>query len=224
MPLYALLLGSLALSGVVMGVLHLVFQSPISTSWRIRPQSGQKKPLGSKRRRSVAINSVISPVMVFSIAYGGYESLFYQGPIRPVWLVLEVTAILVIYDFAYYLAHRFLFHGPLMQRQHAVHHAAKYPTAIDSLYVHPIETVVGLLLLMGATWTVGPVHIYAFAALFAIYSVANILIHSGLQVRTFPLNLLGAMSRKHDRHHVSMKSGNYASITPLFDHVFRTAE
>jgi sterol desaturase/sphingolipid hydroxylase (fatty acid hydroxylase superfamily) len=35
---------------------------------------------------------------------------------------------------------------------------------------------------------------------------------------------LGVLAAKHDRHHHSMLSGNYASITPLPDIIFGTVE
>jgi sterol desaturase/sphingolipid hydroxylase (fatty acid hydroxylase superfamily) len=71
---------------------------------------------------------------------------------------------------------------------------------------------------------VGPVNIYTFAGVFVIYSCLNILNHTGLDLPFFPFRTLSYLARKHDGHHISMRSGNYASITPLFDRLFGTAE
>jgi sterol desaturase/sphingolipid hydroxylase (fatty acid hydroxylase superfamily) len=77
---------------------------------------------------------------------------------------------------------------------------------------------------MLCTLLVGPVNIYSFAGVFLVYSVLNILNHAGLDLLFFPFRTITHLSRKHDRHHVSMRSGNFASITPLFDLLFGTAE
>ena len=58
--------------------------------------------------------------------------------------------------------------------------------------------------------------------IFVFYTVFNVLNHAGVNVPRFPLKTLGVLAVKHDRHHHSMLSGNYASITPLPDIVFRT--
>ena len=43
----------------------------------------------------------------------------------PIWRgVVDTLAILFVFDFFYYLTHRFIFHGPLMFKAHAVHHEA----------------------------------------------------------------------------------------------------
>ncbi|MBE9540051.1 MAG: sterol desaturase family protein, partial [Proteobacteria bacterium] len=66
----------------------------------------------------------------------------------PAWkILLDVVIILMFYDFFYYCAHRFWFHGNgPMRKIHAVHHQARSPTFVDALYVHPFETFIGLAL------------------------------------------------------------------------------
>ena len=68
---------------------------------------------------------------------------------RPLWQhLLEIFAILAIFDFMYYWTHRSLFHGQLMRKIHSLHHQARKPTWADSLYVHPLETFIGLMLFL----------------------------------------------------------------------------
>ena len=219
--LYVMLLGSMALSGLTMAAYTLAFRTDLP---KIRPAK-RRKLGGWKLYSQVAINSMVPPVVILGTCWLFYDVLFVDGEVGVLRVLAEGLAIVLVYDFLYYLAHRFLFHGPLMHRFHAVHHVAKHPIAIDSLYVHPAETAVGLVLLMGSTALVAlvsPVHVVSFAAMFAVYSLMNIAIHSGLDL--WWLGPFNHMAKKHDRHHVSMKAGNYASITPLFDVVFRTAE
>jgi sterol desaturase/sphingolipid hydroxylase (fatty acid hydroxylase superfamily) len=173
----------------------------------------------------VALNSAVSIVLIFSVMYGLGGYLYYDAG-APAWrYALEAVTVVLIYDFAYYFMHRYLFHEwKILRAVHSVHHAARNPRAIDSLLLHPVETMLGLGLFFGSVALVGGVHIYTLGVLFTIYTGLNILNHAGIDVPHFPLKTLGVLAAKHDRHHHSMLSGNYASITPLPDILFGTVE
>jgi len=222
--LYAMLSVVLVLSGGLLIGLTLLFRMPVTDHHRIREQP-EKIAKGPRFWRIAIVNSALSISMVYGSTYLLYAFLFYEEAVSPWRMLLEGSAILITYDFAYYLVHRYPFHqwGPL-KKVHAVHHTVRYPTACDSLYMHPLENAIGVALLMLCTFAVGPVSIYAFAGVFVVYSTLNILNHAGLDVPFFPFRTITALARKHDGHHVSMRSGNYASITPLFDRLFGTAE
>ncbi len=224
MSLYWMLTIVLALSGGLLISLTLLFRMPVTDNHRIReePVRTRKRP---KFWRTAAFNCVLSISMVYALTYLLYGYLFYEEAASPWRLLLEGVGILITYDFGYYLAHRYPFHEwRLLRGVHAVHHTVRYPTAYDSLYMHPLENAIGLVLLMLCTFLVGPVSIYSFAGVFVIYSFLNIVNHAGLDLPFYPFRTLSYLARKHDRHHVSMRSGNYASITPLFDRLFGTAE
>jgi sterol desaturase/sphingolipid hydroxylase (fatty acid hydroxylase superfamily) len=230
MPFYLLLLIIVSLSGLTMVAMALAYRSPAGVSWRLRPgpaPGASLLPTSVSRRAyavRTALNAIFSGGLVFALVYATYDQVFYEA--APAWWrsPVEALAILVVYDFLYYLLHRYPFHQwGYLKRVHAVHHRAKRPNAVDSLFLHPVENFLGLALLMSCTWLVGPVHLYSFAAAFFVYSQINVIVHGGLDLPR-PLRFLGAMARKHDRHHQSMRAGNYASITPLPDLVFRTAE
>ena len=224
MSLYVMLSIVLALSGALLVGLTLLFRMPVAENHRIREEP-QRTPKDQKFWRIAVFNSVLSISMVYALTYLLYAFLFYEEAASLWWMLFEGVAILITYDFAYYLVHRYPFHQwGLLKRVHAVHHTVRYPTAYDSLYMHPLENAIGLALLMLCTFVVGPVSIYSFAGVFVVYSVLNILNHAGLDLPFFPFRTITALARKHDRHHVSMRSGNYASITPLFDLLFGTAE
>jgi sterol desaturase/sphingolipid hydroxylase (fatty acid hydroxylase superfamily) len=224
MSLYAMLGIAIALSGGLLIGLSLLFRMPVTDDHRIREEPVMT-PKDSKFWRIAACNSVLSVSMVFGLVYLLYAVLFYEEAASPWRMLLEGVGILITYDFAYYLVHRYPFHQwNLLKRVHAVHHTIRYPTACDSLYMHPLENAIGLALLMLCTFVVGPVNIYSFAGAFVIYSLLNILNHAGLNLPFFPFRTITSLATKHDRHHVSMRSGNYASVTPLFDLLFGTAE
>ena len=77
---------------------------------------------------------------------------------------------------------------------------------------------------IGSMALVGGVHIYTLAAMFTTYTAFMILNHAGVDYPRFPFKTLGILAAKHDRHHHSMLSGNYAAVTPLPDIIFGTVE
>ncbi len=219
MPLYLLMALTLAVSGVTLAALHFGFRSSASASIRIREEKVRKLD-DVKVLKSAQLNGPLSAGLFFALALGLSPWLFHEAE-QPLWRgAVDGVAVLLVYDFLYYLLHRYPFHAwPWLKRVHTIHHKARYPIAVDSLYLHPVETVLGVTLLMFCVWLVGPIHVYSFGVVFLVYTQLNITVHCGLD-----LPLIGYMSRKHDRHHVGMRSGNYASITPLPDLVFGTAE
>lgn len=224
MPLVVPLIVVLAISGVVLLLLRWTFAQPWAARLKIRPEPGPVRLTAERMRVTSRWTSALPPVLVLGAGLLLFDSFLHTGELVVVDAVIDFFAILLIYDFVYYLAHRFLFHGELMFRQHAVHHGAKYPQVQHSLHVHPLETATGILLLLLSTWLVGPVHVDTFAATFLVYSIMNLAIHCGLDFGRFPLRFLGYMARVHDTHHKGMNRGNYASITPIFDLLFGTSE
>lgn len=222
MSLFWMLVLVFALSGVVMLVTALAHV--LAVDHRIHPDP-HRKLRGAKLYRRVFGNMAFSAALVFAMVYGLHRFLIVEEPLRVFSVAWQSAAILLLYDFAYYAMHRFAFHEfTALKRVHAVHHVVRHPTAADSLYLHPVETFLGLALLIACTLVVGPVHPLTFAIVFGVYSLLNILVHAGVSFSVFGLRALGYMAVKHDKHHTSMRGGNFASITPLFDILFGTAE
>ncbi len=174
---------------------------------------------------SIAWNSAISTITILVLLFGFGRFIFYDRPILFWRHLAEAAALFVIYDFSYYFAHRYLFHGRTpLRRVHAVHHSVGHPHAIDSLMLHPLENVIGLFLFFASAAILGGVHFYVLLVLFAGYTTFNIVIHGGVAFSRFPLSLLGLCAVRHDLHHQAMNRGNYSALTPLPDMVFRTVE
>lgn len=171
----------------------------------------------------MASSSFISLATIVGVLYAFHDRLVTTHE-TPVWIAaLQAVGILVIYDFVYYGLHRTMHIASLMRFVHGVHHRAKNPSALESFYLHPVELLAGLALLMFSTWVIGPVHIYAFAVAFFVYSTLNILIHSGIYFGNAMLWPVDALTRKHHVHHMKDHGKNYSSLTPLPDLIFRTA-
>ena len=149
---------------------------------------------------------------------------------QPWWrLPLDFVVILMFYDFFYYLSHRFWFHGNgPMRKIHAVHHQARNPTYLDSHYVHPTETLVGLFLIIGSiaflAVFMGPFHVATMAVLYAVYTQLNTINHTHVDLPYFPFKALTWITAKHHVHHENMHKGNYATITLFYDKLFGTLD
>ncbi|MBP8924966.1 MAG: sterol desaturase family protein [Pseudomonadales bacterium] len=148
---------------------------------------------------------------------------------QPWWRYpLDLFLILMIYDFAYYLTHRFLFHGPILLRVHALHHQARDPTYIDAFYVHPLETFIGIALFMGTVLAlgagIGPFNAFTVVAAYLAFMQLNTINHTKVQLPYFPWRNLSWITAKHAVHHENMQKGNYATITLLYDRLFGTLD
>ena len=212
---------SAALAQLVLG---LTYRSPSGQQYLI---SDNPHPSVSDRELyfRAFLNAGVSIILIFSVVYGLADYLYYDHPV-PAWrYALEAFTVILIYDFAYSFMHRYPFpEWKMLRGVHSVHHAARNPRFIDSLLLHPVETVLGLSLFFGSVALVGGVHIYTLAVMFTTYTAFMILNHAGVDYPKFPFKTLGILAAKHDRHHHSMLSGNYAAVTPLPDIIFGTVE
>jgi len=142
-------------------------------------------------------------------------------------MLLDTAVILMVYDFFYYLTHRFLFHGNgAFRRIHALHHQARSPSHIDAYYVHPLETFIGIALFMGSAVLCaaifGRYHVVPLTVAYVAFTQLNVVNHTKIDLPYFPFKALTFISAKHAVHHENMHRGNYATITMLYDRIFRT--
>lgn len=211
-------------AGLAIGLLLYAYRSAEAQKYLISDDPHRSKSDRELHWR-VALNTAVSVTLIFAVMYGLGTYLYYDHA-APAWrYVLEAVTVVLIYDFWYYFMHRYLFHEwKILRGVHSVHHAARNPRVIDSFLLHPVETILGLALFFGSVALVGGVHIYTLGVLFTTYTAFNILTHAGVDVPYFPFKTLGVLAAKHDRHHHSMRSGNYSSISPLPDIIFGTVE
>jgi len=151
---------------------------------------------------------------------------------QPVWKVLlDVFLILMVYDFFYYLTHRFIFHGKgYFRKVHAVHHQARSRvSSIDSHLLHPTEIFIGIALFYAVTVAMAlisgePFNISTIVITSLIYTQINQINHCRIDLERAPWKTLNWIAMKHDAHHLDMHKGNYATITLLYDRLFGTLE
>ena len=149
---------------------------------------------------------------------------------RPLWRhAIDIVVVLMLFDFFYYLTHRFVFHGALLRKVHALHHQARTPTYIDALYVHPLETFIGLTLFLGtipliAALTGAPLSAFSMAVTTLIFTQLNTINHTFINLPSFPFKTLSAITQIHAAHHVDMNHGNFATLTMVYDWMFGSYE
>jgi sterol desaturase/sphingolipid hydroxylase (fatty acid hydroxylase superfamily) len=149
---------------------------------------------------------------------------------RPLWRhVVDVFVVLMVFDFFYYMTHRFLFHGKPLRKIHALHHQAHTPTHIDAFYVHPLETTIGLVLFLGsiplvAVATGAPLSAWSMAVATLLFTQLNTINHTFVNLPDFPFRWLSNITWVHAAHHVDMNRGNYATLSMLYDRLFGTYE
>lgn len=214
----------------------LVFKVPAFRGVREQNRALDKERLGRDK---------YPPMIKRSIRAGMWTNLaffFVMAPLvvsfepRPLWRGLfDIVLILMVYDFFYYLTHRFLFHAAhdsrfavlrFFRRVHAVHHQARDPSHIDAFYVHPVETTIGQLLfhftVLGLGLALGGFHVVSVAIASVVYIQLNTFNHVKFELPGY--KLLNWISFKHHVHHIDMQKGNYATITLLYDKLFGTLD
>ncbi len=208
----------------------LAFKVPAFEQERLKNRVLDKPKLDMDKYRTIIKSGhrvgLISNIVFFACVAPFCVTLTPQ----PWWRTpVDIVVILMVYDFFYYLTHRFLFHGQgYFRRVHAVHHQARNPTYIDAHYVHPLETFIGLnlflVLIPLLSLALGTFNVVTVGLCFVIYTQLNVLNHCRVDLPYWPFKTINWITDKHAVHHENMHKGNYASITLFFDKVFGTLD
>lgn len=153
---------------------------------------------------------------------------------QPWWrILLDMFVILMVYDFVYYLSHRFLFHdstffgGPL-KWMHAYHHRQHNPCRRDSSYIHPLEVAIGIGLFVGTIFILsrfmGNFHVVTVIVTWIAFSEINQHNHNLWKADHFPFRYLHYASKMHHNHHARFTGGNFATISLFYDWLFGTLD
>ena len=208
----------------------LVFKIPALQRMRELNLEADRSKMSRKRfREAVKINNKVG-LLTNLVFYFTILPWCVSLESRPIWRhLVDILAVLIVFDFFYYLTHRFLFHGRVLRKVHALHHQARTPTYIDALYVHPLETFIGLALFLGsipliATLTGGALSAFSMAVATLIFTQLNTINHTYVNLPYFPFKTVDYITSIHAAHHVDMNRGNFATLTMLYDWLFGTLE
>ncbi len=208
----------------------LVFKIPALQQMRELNHETDKLKLSRKRFREAVKTNNKAGLITNLVFYATFLPLCVNLEPRPLWRHgVDIVAVLMLFDFFYYLTHRFVFHGKILRKVHALHHEVRTPTYIDALYVHPLETTIGLGLFLGsipliAVATGGPLSAFSMAVATLLFTQLNTLNHTYVNLPYFPFKTVDAITSIHAAHHVDMNQGNFATLTMLYDWLFGTLE
>ena len=212
----------LIFDGIIMYVFTAMAESDKYKKYRIRIPETYRIPR-FKRAINVMLNMVLSLASLGFVFYYFGDILIGSHKASPVLMFGEVLAALLVYDFMYYFAHRSMHNPKAMKRVHGVHHYVRFPTSFESIYLHPVENILGLTLICLGIAIVGPISPESFLITFFLYSTINIIVHSNLVLPHPIFKLLNFWAIKHDMHHNGHLNKNFASIFPFWDQMFGTA-
>jgi sterol desaturase/sphingolipid hydroxylase (fatty acid hydroxylase superfamily) len=216
--------GILVLS--LLGRLVVVSIPTLRESGALNRETARNKMLQESYARNQRWNlrwAVVSPLVIFALILPFCLTLESQ----PWWKIpLDAVVILMFYDFVYYLVHRFLFHGRALAWCHALHHQQRNPCRQDSSYIHPLEVAIGMGLLAGSIFVLarlmGEFHVVTIAVTWIAFSGINVHNHALWKADRFPYRYLNYVSKMHHHHHARFSSGNFATISLLYDWLFGT--
>lgn len=219
---FACFIAILLLDGVVIFFLTWAVGSKRFSHLRARPPQDPVLRQDQKRINTM-LNNLLSLCMFAAFfTWLGERSLQTGWPGVATFLG-EVLGVLMLYDLMYYFFHRLMHVRGLMRYCHAIHHRVRSPVADESTFLNPLETLGGVGLLLLSVVIFAPISTVSFLVLFAIYSTANIIVHSNLVIPHPAFRLFNFWVEKHNVHHHRARN-NYASIFPFWDQAFGTSE
>lgn len=168
------------------------------------------------------------------VIFAGVLPFCLKPGFQSAWATLfDCFVVLMVYDFFYYLTHRFLFHdsaflgGPL-KWMHAIHHRQHNPCRMDSSYIHPLEVAIGLGLYVATiaalSTVMGRFDVVTVIVTFVAFSQINLHNHNLWGENRLLFGYAKYASDMHHHHHAKFTGGNFATITLLYDWMFGTLD
>lgn len=144
----------------------------------------------------------------------------------PAWAQWVLTFLLL--DGLAYAIHRLSHHVHWLWRLHAIHHSDPELDATTTHRHHPLENLVTAVLSLALLTVLQPPPLAALAytltaVVVSTLSHGNLRLPDALDRLLRPLVVTPAYHRAHHSAVQSQTDSNYATVLPLFDHLFRTA-
>jgi len=166
-------------------------------------------------------------LIVFSSIGLYYMFPLFEQDINLNWVVIGIQLFIILFidDFYFYVFH-FLMHKNqyLLNNIHRIHHKAVSPFALEYIYVHPLEWMMGYVGPFLAIFLISlfmPVNMVAFWIYQLIRNMHELDVHSGFKSVFSKWIPLWGESEHHDLHHEKL-NGNYATTFTIWDTIFNT--
>lgn len=141
-------------------------------------------------------------------------------------VVAQVFIILFVDDFFFYFLHRWMHENKyILKKVHRIHHKASAPFALEYLYVHPFEWMLGytgpFIGIIAIGLLTNSLSIWAFWIYLLLRNIHELEVHSGFKSKISKWIPFWGENEHHDIHHEKL-DGNYATTFTLWDHLFKT--
>ena len=140
-------------------------------------------------------------------------------------IVTQLLFILLIDDLYFYLLHSWMHRNKfILDKIHRIHHKAISPFALEYIYVHPLEWIMGYVGPFLAIFLISifsPVNIIAFWLYQLIRNIHELDVHSGFKSFFSKWIPFWGETEHHDLHHEKL-NGNYATTFTIWDTFFNT--
>ena len=189
------------------------------------------------QKRKIKANTFYTrcPLIIFNIilliivsAFGLYYlyPLFESSINYNIGMILfQFFIIIFIDDLYFYFFHAWMHKNSyVLDKIHRIHHKAIAPFALEYIYVHPLEWIMGYLGPFIAIFLISlftPISILAFWIYQLIRNIHELDVHSGFKSVFSKWIPFWGESEHHDLHHEKL-NGNYATTFTLWDYIFKT--
>lgn len=227
----AILLSALAMTAIV-AVRYLATSGLFAwLTRRVRPgfYDGLDKQIMQEIGWSLA-SAAIYGVPAGVVAWGwntvGWTRIYTGWDDFPLWyLPLSVLLYLALHDSWFYWTHRWMHRPRAFRLAHAVHHASRPPTAWAAMSFHPLEALVGAVVIPGLVFVI-PIHAAMLGLVLAIMTVMGVTNHMGWEI--FPRRIVHSriggwlITASHHQLHHERYSCNYGLYFRFWDRICRT--
>lgn len=175
---------------------------------------------------SAAIYGVPAGLVFWAWKHLGWTQIYSELSAYPLWYApLSLALYLVAHDGWFYWTHRWMHRPGPFQLAHAVHHASRPPTAWTAMSFHPLEAVIGGVVIPALVFVV-PIHLGTLALMLTIMTVMGVTNHMGWEL--FPRRLVHSRfgewvitASHHERHHEHYRC-NYGLYFRFWDRLCGT--
>ncbi len=175
---------------------------------------------------SAAIYGVPAGIVAWGWQERGWTLIYTDLSAYPIWyLPLSLLLYLFAHDTWFYWTHRWMHRPKWFRIAHAVHHASRPPTAWAAMSFHPIEAVIGAIVIPLLVFLI-PIHVGILGLVLAIMTIMGVTNHMGWEMfpRWIVHSRLGnwlITASHHQRHHDEYRC-NYGLYFRLWDRLCNT--
>ena len=194
---------------------------------KYRIQKRKLKVSAFYNRLPLIVFNIFSLISISSIGlYFLYPIMFdNEIEINFTSIMIQLFIILIIDDFYFYILHSWMHSNKyILDKIHRVHHRVISPFALEYIYVHPLEWMLGYVgpfLAIFCISLVSPVNILSFWLYQLIRNLHELDVHSGFKSFFSKWIPFWGESEHHDLHHEKL-NGNYATTFTIWDSIFKT--